>query len=211
MARVLWISVLALAMALVPACASGGGKGEATGTSLGRAAEAIEKGQGQIDAVLAALGELGGANGSDLPAQFKAFQKSLGQLASTAKDVASKADRMQRDGQAYFKGWDADLASIGDEGVRARSEARRNEIKQEFDSIAARYQEAAAEFKPFMATLRDIETALKLDLTAQGVQSLAPVVKRAGDEAVKVKASLARLSQDFRDLSGQLAATSVGG
>ncbi|MDX9910693.1 MAG: DUF2959 family protein [Phycisphaerales bacterium] len=212
MLRLMKVGMLAATLALLPACASSGGKGEATGTSLGKAAAAIDSGQGQIDAALAALGGLSTAKGADLSSQFKVFQGALNQLASTAKDVSGKAEAMQRDGQAYFADWDKDLAAISDEGVRSRSEHRRNEVQQEFDAIAKRYQEVAGEFKPFMATLRDIETALKADLTADGVKSLSSVIKRATSEGGKVKASLTRLSKDFRSLSEKLApaATAVG-
>jgi hypothetical protein len=200
--------VLAIAAALISGCSSPSyEKAASTSTSLQRAAEVIDKSSVQIDMVLAALSELVTTPGADLETQFQTYTSLMEGLQSLSENVREKADEMQTAGAAYFQKWDEDLAKIHNEDIRARSTERKKEVSARFDRVRASYQEASADFAPFMSDLKDVHTVLGADLTAGGLTSIKDVLDKANRDAVPLRESLAKLSKEFRELGVSLAAT----
>jgi|SoiMethySBSTD1v2_1073268.scaffolds.fasta_scaffold44893_2 chromosome segregation ATPase len=179
-------------------------KGEATGASITKAADQIEKGIQELDTTVASLHALVDQPAADLNPQRKTFEKSLSALEGTAADVSETATAMRERGQAYFAQWDQQLASIQNEDIRERSTERRTAIEASLNKLQGDYTEAKTAFEPLLATLRDIRTALKADLTMNGIKALTPTVKEVDKEAGSVSKELRDLAQRFRELGVDL-------
>jgi hypothetical protein len=136
----------------------------------------------------------------DLRKQFKTFDSSVNDLGSTAGDVSSKAEEMKSEGAAYFAKWDKETASMQNEDIRYRSEARKNEVAAHFARISRQYNETKTAFQPFMSDLRDVQKFLGTDLTAAGLAAIKDVAAKATRDAVPLKESLASLSAEFKSL-----------
>jgi uncharacterized phage infection (PIP) family protein YhgE len=198
------LPTIALAL-LASACqSSSGGKGEATGKNVTKAADEIQLGIGHLDATLAALNGLVNEPAPDLGTQFKAFSKHLDQLDATAKKVRETAASMDAKGKAYFADWDTQIAIIQNEDIRERSADRRKAVEAAFSKIQGEYGEARDTFRPLMNDLLDIRTALAADLTMDGVSAIKKSVKKVSGEAEDVKENLQELADGFRKLGVSL-------
>ena len=114
---------------------------------------------------------------------------------------------MAANGDAFFAQWDAQLAQIQNEDIKARSQARKDEVAQKLLAIKRNYAEAAMAFKPFLADLQDVQKYLSVDLTQGGVASMKDTAAKATQAAGPLKDSLATVAGDFKALG--LAMSSV--
>lgn len=188
-------------LGLIVGCSSAGyEKAADTATSLTKASDGIAKGNALVDQTLAALGDLVNNPKPDLRKQFGTFNDAVTRLSSTAKDVDGKAKGMKSQGADYFKNWDKQLAAMKNEDIRNRSEARKGEVASKFGRISQSYDETRAAFAPFMSDLRDVQKFLSTDLTAGGLAAIKDVAAKANKDAQPLKASLARLSDEFKGL-----------
>jgi hypothetical protein len=168
------------------------------------AAADLGKTQANIGATLTALNNLSSSSGGDLRSKYDAFSKSLDKLKSSARDTEAKANDMRKRGDAYFANWDKENAAIKNEDIRARSEARQTEVKQHFKDVSDLYQQAKAEFMPFMSNLNDIHTALGSDLTPAGLNSVRDVVSRATSEGNTLQNTIQELAAKFKTLGASV-------
>jgi hypothetical protein len=199
---------LALLLATLAGCASGNyQKGGSAASGLTESANRIELAKGKIDVAVTALNALVSGGQADLVPQFKTFTTAVKDLESSAKDVSSKVESMRGAGSEYFKAWDEQLATIQNEDIKSRSAARKAEMQKKFTDIKGAYIETADTFRPFMATLKDIQTALSTDLTTGGIAAIKGVAATATKESGAVKVALDKLAAQFKDLGVAMSAT----
>ena len=199
---VLNLLTLAAVVGFVTGCAStGNDKAARTARTLTKSSEMIIKGNTLIGQTLANLNDLISNPDPDLRKQFKTFNSSVNELGSIARDVRSKAEDMKSQGAAYFANWDTETAKIHNEDIRVRSAAREKEVAARFTRISQQYDTTKIAFQPFMSDLRDVQKFLGTDLTAGGLAAIKDVVVKAVLDAVPVKESLAKLSDEFKGLS----------
>jgi uncharacterized phage infection (PIP) family protein YhgE len=184
-------------------------KSASTAATLNKSSEMITQGSVQIDASLAALNDLVTNPQPDLRNQFQTYVSSVDALDATAKDVASENEAMKLQGAAYFNEWDNETATIHNEDIRNRSEARRNEVAAHFASISAQYDETRSAFLPYMSDLRDVQKFLANDLTSGGLAAIKEPAAKATTDATAVKESLDRLSDQFKDLGASMSPTTA--
>ena len=110
-------------------------------TSLQDAAQRIDKANSQVDRTLASLNTVMQVPG-DLPKAYKDYSSALADLDAMQRDIAGKAYTMREKREAYFSQWEMDVATVKNEDVRTRSEARKAELKTQFDKVRADYQTA---------------------------------------------------------------------
>ena len=205
---ILNLFTLATAAGLVAGCAStGNDKAASTACVLTESSRMITKGNTLIDQSLAALNDLVSNPQPNLRKQLKTFNSSVDELGSTATDVSGKAANMKIQGAAYFAKWDLEAATIQNEDIRNRSEDRKNEVASRFGRISQQYDETKIAFAPFMSDLRDVQKFLSTDLTAGGLAAIKDTAAKAVSDAVPVKESLAKLSDEFKGLGLSMSPT----
>jgi hypothetical protein len=59
-------------------------------------------------------------------------------------------------------------------------------------------------FTPFLASLKDVQALLGLDLTAKGLENAAPLAAKAEVNAAGVKARITGVMEDINAVSGLL-------
>jgi len=180
-----------------------------TGAALTSASRMIAKDSDLIDESLRDLDDLVTNPNPDLRKQFRKFNRAVNELGDSASDVASKAGEMKSKGGDYFAGWDKESAQIQNEDIRNRSETRRNEVAAHFERISRQYDETGTVFRPFMSDLRDVQKFLSTDLTAGGLAAIKDTAAKASNDAVPVKDSLGRLSDEFKSLGLSMSPTTA--
>ena len=180
-----------------------------TAATLDQSSSMVIKGSLLIDESLADLNDLVSNPDPDLRKQFEKFNNVVGELDASAKDLASKAREMKAQGKDYFAGWDKESAQIQNEDIRNRSEARRNEVASRFDRISEQYDTTQAAFQPLLSDLRDVQKFLSTDLTAGGLAAIKDSAAKATRDAVPLKESLAKLSEEFKSLGLSMSPTTA--
>lgn len=197
-------AALALCASLALFACKSSDSGADTGSSITKAADQIDLGLKQIDATMASLHDLVDRPAADLTVQRSAFEKNLGELETTAKDLSETSADMQAKGSAYFAQWEQQVASIQNEDIREQSADRRKTIEASFSKVRKEYEESKESFDPLLNDLRDIRTALRADLTLNGIDSMKSTVKKVDKNANKSKDNLKDLSEQFRELGVNL-------
>lgn len=200
---------LATLVAWMAGCASTGyEKGEKTASNVQNAANEIGALTGKIDKALASLTDLVEKPQPDLRPQFKQFISNLEAMESSAKRIGSARQAMGRGGKEFFAKWDAQLAQIKNEDIKARSLARKAEVEQELAAVKAKYSKATDDFKPFLSDLQDIRKFLSTDLTPGGLSAIKPTATKAEQDSSRLKVSVNQLADSFKKLG--LALSPVG-
>ena len=195
------LATCAAAIMLAAGCASSGyDKGEKTAQNIQTAANRIAALPTLVDKTMASLDALVNKPQADLRPQFKQFNADLAEVESAAKEVGAARRSMGEKGKEFFAAWDAQLAQISNEDIKARSEARKKEVTDRLDAIKRSYTEAETAFRPFMNNLKDVQKYLSVDLTSGGVTAIKDTVAKANQEAVTLKASATKLADDFKAL-----------
>ncbi len=197
-------------MGVIALCAMSGcrttgyDKGDGAAKSLHKAAEQVQAETRQIDFTTAALNDLVNNPAPDLRPQYQRFSKSLDRLIETAEDVESTRVRMEQKTAEYFATWDEQAAAINYGKVREHSEARRAHVTNQFQTVNARYQDAHEVVWALINYYRDIRTALGVDLTRGGLESVKEIARNAHVNADKVEVALGRLSEELARSSADL-------
>jgi len=188
-------------VALLPACKSETYEsGAATGKTVQQAADEIDHVARALEATMVSLKDLVEKPAPEPSAQFKAFAKNVDALETQAKGVSNLAAQMEKNSKSYFAQWDQQIATIANEDIRERSQERREKIEKALAKVREQYTEARDEFKPLLADIKDVRTALAADLTADGIAGVKKSAAKVADGAADVKETLAELSEKFREL-----------
>lgn len=196
---------ISLPVPFVGGCASSANeKGTQTSESIQTVASELRTTSDRIGSTLTKLNTLATTKTGDARPLFKSYSESLESLTSAAKAVQAHADKMKATGDQYFADWDKKLAEINNEDIKARSQARREEVRAQFARIRTLYGNARDQFQPFMANLRDIRSALNTDLTQTGIAALDPSIKQAGVEGAAVRSTIESLIKEFDALGVEM-------
>jgi len=205
------LAACAATLMLAAGCASSGyDKGEKTAQNIQTTATRIAALPAVVDKTLASLDALVNKPQADLRPQFKQYNADLAELESTAKEIGAARRSMGEKGKEFFAAWDAQLAQINNEDIKARSEARKKEVTDKMEAIKRSYAEAETAFRPYMNDLKDIQKYLSVDLTAGGVAAIKDTVAKANKSAIPLKASANKLAEDFKALGVAMSAVTPG-
>jgi hypothetical protein len=188
------------ALLLAPGC---GSSPDATDTvdSMGKLGVETAKVNDGIDATLGALNALVETQGEDLKTPFEAYSSQVAALEEQSKVVGAQAREMEERGNEFFTAWEAE-AQASEGGV---SPERRAQLSQAYAKIKEDAIQARDAFQPFLASLKDVQGYLKLDLSRKGVESVKDLAKKAKADGDKVKASIESMLQQVNSVRGMLA------
>lgn len=194
--RSVFASLVAAALAGSPGCSSGPDAG-ATVDSMGKFGVETAKVNDGIDKALAALETLVGTEGDDLKGPFEAYSKSVAALEEQAAVVRGLAETMKTRGDEFFQEWETDETS-------EVSPERRAKLSASYGQIKERMARAADAFQPFLASFKDIQSYLKLDLTRKGLSSISALVTDGRAQGADVKALITSVIQEVNSVRGMI-------
>jgi hypothetical protein len=152
-----------------------------------------------IDQAVSALTALVEApSNENLKNSFAAYTSSVTAIDGQAAVVRTKAEEMKTRGEQFFKEWQADSGT-------GLSQERQAQLNVSYGKIKEQMMSAKDAFAPFLASLKDIQSLLSLDLTTQGLQTAGPLVTKAKANAAEVKSRIGGVTQQVNEVSGMLA------
>ena len=191
-------AAVAAALAVSSGCSSSP-DAKSTVDSMSAFGNETAKAKDSIDNTIKALETLVGTQASDVKANFDAYAKSVTALDEQAQVVRANAEKMRANGDAFFKEW---------EGSTSVSPERRADLSAAYSRIAEDMAVAKEAFTPFLASLKDIQSYVGLDLSAKGIDSVTPLVKKAKDTGTDVKSRIDAVLVQLNSVRGMLSTTS---
>lgn len=188
------ICVVAVSTSAVSSGCASSPDAKATVASMDTFGVEIARVKDSIDDTLKALEAVVGTQASDIRVNFDAYSKSLSALDKQAKVVRGRAEEMKAMGDQFFKEWEPENVSP----------ERRTELTASYAKIKDDMTLAKEQFTPFLSSLKDIESYLKLDLSPTGINSMGDLVKRAKDNGTQVKSRIDAVLVQVNSVRGML-------
>lgn len=160
-------------------------------TSMQKTRQELVKAQTQVDDTLGAMNQLASAAPDKLPSAYRAFNKQVEQTVEQGATARRRADEMRDRWRDYIDSWERELEQLSTPELQARAAERRQAVENNYERLrdAARALDQA--YPPFLGHLRDIQTALSLDLTRAGVEAAQPAFESARASAVDLRREIA--------------------
>lgn len=192
--RSMSICVVAAGAFAVSSGCSSSPDAKATVDSMGTFGVEVARVNDSIDHTVKALEAVVGAQAGDIRVNFDAYSKSLAGLDHQAKVVRKHAEEMKAMGDEFFKEWEPENVSP----------ERRAELTAAYAKIKQDMTLAKDQFTPFLKSLQDIESYLKLDLSITGIESMSDLVKKAKDHSAQVQSSIGAVLVQVNSVRGML-------
>jgi len=103
---------------------------------------------------------------------YARFVQSIAPAESQCRQLAGTVEPMQAGATAVFEQWQAEVATIGSEGLRRCSEARLTAAKERYQAIVTAAGRAQQQFASCVQALRDHATFLAHDLNADAITAM---------------------------------------
>lgn len=166
--------------------------------------EYVAPAMNELEGTRALLDRLATTN--DLPAWRKEFESTVAKMQSAGERASNHWQMLKDNGQAHIDHWDKEIAEMKTSEVKESVEARRNRVVAAFEKIKGEALQVREAYQPYLASLLDIQKALKVDLTPGGVTALKPGVDRAKLQGAEVAKQVDELGIELDRLAGRLQA-----
>jgi chromosome segregation ATPase len=173
--------------------------------SVDAAAAQVAEVNGRIDAALRALDDLANHPATDLRRQHRTYVEAVDKLEASMNDLRDESESMERKSREYLVAWDREIATMQDDGLRNRTTERRRDVAERIDALHDRYVNARKQLAPLLQRLRETQSAIRMDLTSAGIDTIRPTVNSATDAASPAREALRELAEAFRRAANALA------
>lgn len=186
-------------------CATSGyQKAEKTSAGIVEYQTEITKGKQAIDATLQALGQVTETADTDPRAAFHLFTRNLATLESVTAKVRKRNQELKAKGDAYFKRWQQEIATMQNPEIRQLSEEQKVKLKATFDGIQGHVDPIKAKFDPWLSNLKDLRTYLSNDLTSSGINAARGLIVKAQGDGAEIQRSLDALTSELNTVANSL-------
>jgi hypothetical protein len=203
----------ATALALTVACALGTGCSSSDGrteqsknavASMSNTRSELNKAKAEVQRANASLDAL--AAGGNLEPAYKQYTASVSSLKSQGDRARQRGQQMRANQRAYVENWQKEMATISDPDLKAGAAARQQAIKANFDHLSATAQAVGDAYRPYLATLQEIQKALANDLTPAGVDAAKPAMAKASAQGQALSGRIDNLIAELDDMRGGMTA-----
>jgi predicted nucleic acid-binding Zn-ribbon protein len=163
-----------LGLALCAACqAAGHTRVDATSDRLLELRASVEGLKEQVTQTATSLAAVVEQADEDPTAAFKEYSKDVKAVDSGYTRARSRLDSAQGEADKLFETWTKNASLISDPDLRAISERRRDELKEELDGVVGKMDAAVSDLEAFVTTAKDLQVYLSQDLTPKGIRAIA--------------------------------------
>lgn len=131
-----------------------------------------------------------GKSGGDLESKYKQLDSEFKSCKSRAEKVRERIDSIKNVSGALFKEWEKELDQYKNAELRATSERRLRETRQQYDTMLSAMTRAADKMDPVLSAFNDRVLFLKHNLNAQAITSLQADVQGIQDDVERLIADM---------------------
>jgi outer membrane murein-binding lipoprotein Lpp len=163
----------------------------------------------QLDATGASLDELTKVGQSDVKKAFVSCTDNISKIETMEKHFAIHADEMKDRGKDYFDEWQKEGNKYNNAQIRELSEQRRAQLGEIYAKIAENSVEVKGPFKAYVSDVKDIQIYVSNDLTSKGIESIAPITRKAVDDGEKLKSAIRNLQAAIEKARAEMSHTGL--
>jgi hypothetical protein len=141
----------------------------------------------QLDATGSSLDELTKPGQSDIKKAFEVYTDNVSKMKAMEKQFTRHADEMKIRGKEYFEEWQKEGSQYKNSQIRELSEQRRAELGEIYGRIAQNSIGVNEAMKAYMSDIKEIQLYLSNDLTAKGIETIAPTSRKVVNDGDNLK------------------------
>lgn len=196
--------LLIIVLIVVAGCSSSGQDRAATAARSVDTATLQAQDLGRhVDAVVNALAPLQSGQG-DLKKAYEALTRAATNLETAVASVNTEIKAARSAGDRYAADWEKRLATVTDADIVATSSERLDQLRAGLERLALADSDFTTNATGFTTQLKDLRTALDLDLSVGGVASLRNATAAVIAAAPALKQRAATLADRLQGLDGFL-------
>jgi hypothetical protein len=196
--KALFISSVTLSLAafsLVGCGDSGADRSAATIQANTTVTVDVTKSKQELDKVQNALkGMRDASDSANLKKLYADLKDHTAELDSSLSNVRSSADSAVAAGKSQASVWHQQADGFTDPGLRAASNKREGDLRQAVDDLETSGKTFKAASDSYKSQIGQLLTALDLDLSQQGVQSVKTVADKIVDDEPNLRSTLSDVS-----------------
>jgi hypothetical protein len=144
----------------------------------------------QLDAIGPSLNDLTNPGLSDTKKAFDLYSDNVTKIEPMEKQFTKHADEMKVRGKEYFEEWQKEGSQYKNPQIKELSEQRRADIGEIYGKIAENSFGVKEAFKAYVSDIKEIQTYLSNDLTAKGIETIAPISRKAVNDGDNLKSTI---------------------
>ncbi|MEX1063076.1 MAG: DUF2959 family protein [Balneolaceae bacterium] len=197
-------SVLILLLAIMAGCATTSGieRADRTTSSMETVESDIESTLDAVDAVETSLSELIRVGQRDISSAFESYSENVQRLEENASSYLQNAREMQSSAEDYFSAWEND--SYENQRIQEVSERRRNEVRETYNRIPEVISEVETDLDTYISNNNEIQNYLSTDLTAQGIESMTPLIEETIYESENLRDRLLDVDESIENARDEM-------
>lgn len=150
----------------------------------------------QFATVVERIKAMYGFDGGELEDVYDKLSSDYRGCEERAEAVRDRIDKVERIGADLFKEWEAEIATIENVKLQAKSRASLIDTRSRFTKLQRSMARAEASMAPVLRNLRDYVLYLKHNLNAQAISSLK---KEVADIETEVSSLIADMNRSIRE------------
>ena len=150
----------------------------------------------QFATVVERIKAMYGFDGGELEDIYEKLSSDYRACEERAEAVRDRIDKVERIGTDLFKEWEAEIATIENVKLQAKSRASMQDTRRRFAKLQRSMARAEASMEPVLRNLRDYVLYLKHNLNAQAVSSLK---KEVADIETEVSSLIADMNRSIQE------------
>ena len=176
----LFTTVLLGTSAFLGGCATTGmDRSVKTSSSMKDVDTEIRKMMVQINATATSLDSLVTPGQPNLKKSFDTYSDNVSKLDSEGKRVLKRLDEMKSRSNEYFEEWEKQGDGYTNPEIRELSEERRSKLAETYARVPAAGAGVKGAYHAYLTDQKEIQMYLSNDLTAKGVEGIAPVAQKS--------------------------------
>ncbi len=158
----------------------------------------------QIDVTGTSLAALVSPGNPDLKKSFDSYSDNLVKLDKEGKKVLKRVDEMKSRSTEYFAEWEKQGDAFTNPEIRALSEERRNNLANTYAKVPTAGVGIKGAYHAYLTDLKEIQLYLSNDLTAKGIEGIAPVANKSIQDRDALKESLTPVISALDEIKAEL-------
>ncbi|GEM_PF-3216732 len=135
---------------------------------------------------------------------YTAFDAELTAFNKNARSTMQNTAEVRERGRELFTEWSAETQNINNPEIRTAAEERRTTLERQYNALHDPMITARRDLANVRSDLRDIQKALALDLTNDGVQAVRPSIDEINRKADAARRSLDNLNDELNKIADTL-------
>jgi len=197
------VSLITITVTITAIGLSGCGSGQSRNAATVKTSAAVPidatTAKQELDHVLAALkGMRDASDTANLKALYGELKTHSSRLGGLLNDVQASSQSAVAAGKAQIAKWHEQANTFTDADLRNSSNRRESELRQSVDALSASSASLKTVSDSYSSRLTQTLTALDLDLSQPGVQSIKPIIAKLVDDEGNLRGALTDVAAKSR-------------